>query len=304
MVSRGSPHRPSATAFLALLPWLVAVPGCGGSGVGEEPLPEVVTRCGACHDLDALGRPAEGSSAAAGDWLANRGEGLVRVDPLFPEPGSWWDTPWPKRGVHDAKALADCSGCHPVSGDGIGHGIRTFRSPGTVFAPGLDCAGACHGWLPAQAEASGFRPAAGEAPRYRGSLRPGDLLAGADNAHARLFGEGARPSRPDESGYGSFRPGCGGCHQVATEDHGHVPTCLACHRFGGPGGRLHRLHQAAIEANVAAVDPALVEEGGDPCAYCHAPEAGTTARSRRACHNCHLSGHQPLDAQGRAHFWR
>lgn len=302
MVAGTRSRRFAAGTSLALLLWGVA--GCGGSGEGTDSLPEVVTRCDACHDLEALGRPVAGASAAPRDWLASQGEGMVRVDPLFPEPGSWWDLSWSRRGFHDLETGRDCTGCHPVSEDGIGHGVRTFRFPDTVFRGGFDCAEACHGWLPAVAEASGFPSLSGDAPRYRGSLRPGVLLATADNAHGRIWREGARPSRLDESGYGSFRPGCGGCHQVATEDHGHVPTCLSCHRFGGPGGRLHRLHRDVIDANAAVVDPGLVEEGGDPCAYCHAPDAGLGARSRRTCYNCHLSGHQPLDAAGRAHFWQ
>lgn len=287
----------AVTTFLAL-----AMPGCDDA---TDAPPEVVTRCGACHDVAALGAAAaDDAGLAARDWAAAHGEGLVRVDPLFPEPGLWWATPWPRRGSHDPAALADCAGCHPMDADGIGHGIRTFRFPETVFAGGTDCAAACHAWLPDQASTTGFAPAGGVPPSWSGSPRPGALLAAADTAHSRLWREGARPSDPDRFGYGAFNPGCGGCHQVATEDHGHVPGCVDCHRFGGSRGPLHALHVAAIAGAADRIDPGLGASGGAFCDYCHADAATPGSRARATCYNCHLSGHQPVDASGIPHFWQ
>jgi len=288
-------------ACLALLGIGLATPGCGGDA---EALPEGVTRCDACHDLAELGTAVADASLAPGDWAAVHADGVVRVDPMFPEPGLWWAVPWIGRGHHDANALADCAGCHPVDAGGFGHGVRTFPALDAVFAGGTDCAGTCHAWLPATATAVGFDPAEGDAPTWTGSLRPRALLEGADNAHSRLWREGARPADPDAFGYGAFNPGCGGCHQVATEDHGHVTGCLDCHRFGGPGGRLHGLHADAIADGVDAIDPGLAASGGSRCDYCHADGDSPGPRARAACYGCHLSGHQPLDADGMPHFWR
>lgn len=295
-------HRYARPALWAAACLVLATAGCEDGA--DDALPDVVVRCDACHDAAALGTAVEGAGLAPRDWAASRGEGLVRVDPLFPEPGLWWATPWTKRGSHDPVALADCAGCHPTDADGIGHGIRTFRYPDSVFAGGTDCAGPCHGWVPGNATATGFAPAEGTPPSWTGSLRPGALLAAADNGHARLWRDGARPADPDRFGYGAFNPGCGGCHQVATEDHGHVPGCIDCHRFGRMRGPLHAVHVTAIADAVDAIDPELGGSGGTFCDYCHADAESPGPRARAACYNCHLSGHQPLDETGIPHFWQ
>jgi hypothetical protein len=291
-------------AIAAACPGVAGILGCESAGGSGPDIHEVVTQCSACHDIQALGTPLDSTFQAPRDWMALHGEGLVRVDPLFPEPGLWWNVPWPKRGYHDEGALADCSGCHPVSDDGFGHGIRTFRFPEMVFTGGMDCASSCHEWLPAQAAVDGFEPSSGTAPRYEGSMRPGDLLAAGGNAHSDLWVDGAIPARPESFGYGSFNAGCGGCHQIATEDHGHVTTCRDCHRFGGSNGPLHILHVAAIASRADRIDPELAATGSTFCAYCHADGDEPGTRASRVCYNCHLSGHQPLDQTGRPHFWQ
>jgi hypothetical protein len=49
-------------------------------------------------------------------------------------------------------------------------------------------------------------------------------------------------------------------------------------------------------------DVDMAAMGAGPCAYCHT-ELEPSPRSSAACYNCHLSGHQPMNAEGQAHFW-
>ncbi len=270
----------------------------------ESPAPEIpalVSECGTCHDLAALAEAGAGVGKAPGAWAAAAAQGLVRVDPLFPEPGNWWGTPWPRRGVHTAGG--ECASCHPLSADGTGHGLRLYPSPGKAFTGAADCAPACHGWVDTGTDVSGF-PEAVEVPPVKGSLRPGALLDGGTNAHSRLWKSGARPSEQADFRISSFGPGCGGCHNLMAEDHGATLGCLDCHDFGSDKSPIHNAHVAAVADYQDRFDPQGASAGITACDYCHAGEAtGPTERSRRACHNCHMSGHAPVGADGVPQFW-
>jgi hypothetical protein len=273
-----------------------------GEDRGPElpPLPALVSDCTVCHDTEALAHTPDESSGSAGAWMAKRGRGLERFDPAIPEPGTRLAFPWTERGHHDGSS--GCAGCHPTRDDGVGHGVRTYPLLDSVFEAGADCASSCHAWLPESATAEGFEDSAGERPSYEGSLRPGDLLAGAETAHSKLWREGARP-RASRFRISGFNGGCGGCHNVAAEAHGTIPSCLDCHDFGGKTGETHKLHVAAIAENMGDLDVQADAAGLSFCAYCHVGAEDGGSRSRTVCYGCHLSGHQPMGKDGGAHFW-
>lgn len=268
-------------------------------------LPPFTADCSTCHDLAALAAPVSTpDEVGAWWWTATHGDGLVRRETALASPASTRVAPWPERGHHEpAAGLEGCLTCHPVRDDGVGHGLRVYAYPERVFDPGNACAPACHTWLPADATVSAFERADGTVSTFVGSLRPADLLANATGGHAALWQEGARPD-PAATHISGFNAGCGGCHNATAEAHGATHACLDCHTFGGPSAATHVLHVATIIDHQAELDPDGAAEGLTPCAYCHVqPGLGPTARTRRACYGCHLSGHQPLDAAGQAHFW-
>jgi len=266
-------------------------------------LPRLTIDCAECHDYAALEAPAEGASAPARQWLAANGVGLIRRAPAIPTPTVGLKSPWPKRGHHAPTDLITCAGCHPVRDDGVGHTVRTYPYPSAVFSAATGCAPVCHAWLKQNAVVEGYRGMDDARPTYQGSLRPQELLTGVTTAHTLLWQKGARPD-PEDTRITSFNPGCGGCHNIAAEAHGTITTCLDCHRFGGPDAPRHQLHVALIADHAATLDADATSAGISFCAYCHVEDAAQPeSRSRSACYGCHLSGHQPLNAAGKAHFW-
>ena len=277
------------------------VPDAGGEAAVEtwEP-PPFTTDCKTCHDVDSLGVVKGDEHAGAREWMTEQGAGLVRRDPAIPAPGVTLGLPWPSRGRHGAGT--ECADCHPVRADGLGHGVRTYPAVvlDKVFSGGESCSGACHEWLSDQGASSGYLGADGKTPSYVGSLRPSQLLQGADNAHSTLWKLGLRVDLPPIS-ITVFNPGCGGCHNATEESHGAVVGCLDCHHFGGSTGELHATHVQAIADNAGVID--AQRAGASFCSYCHRTDGVPVDRSNPACYNCHLSGHQPMDKDGRAHFW-
>lgn len=197
---------------------------------------------------------------------------------------------------------AACSGCHPIRDDGLGHGTKTYPAAyrGSPFEGGVNCAGACHAWLRDSIVASGFEDAQGATPEHRGSGRPDALLA-VSTAHRTIWQRGFRSTSPWQK-IGALSPGCGGCHHAQSEKHGEVPACTACHRFGGVESEPHKEHVDRISTLIDQIDPKRPQMTA--CAYCHDEGDTARARSNAACYNCHLSGHQPLDANAKAHFWK
>jgi len=178
-----------------------------------------------------------------------------------------------------------------------------YPAPEKAFTGATDCAPACHGWVDGGAAPGGF-PGATDLVTVTGSLRPGDLLQAGDNGHSRLWREGARPATQSAFRISAFGPGCGGCHNLMAEDHGAILNCLDCHDFQSNASAIHTAHVAAIADHQAQFDPQGAGAGVTACDYCHEGEAtGPTARSRGACHDCHLSGHAPVGADGLPQFW-
>lgn len=299
--------------LLALLSTLVLA-ACEEDAAEKPPvvaqLPPVVTDCSTCHELGELAAELSNERGGLREWVGSMGQGLVRRDPAIPAPGVHLGFTWPGRGRHglpgaevEGDALREaCSGCHPVGADGLGHGVRCYppEAARTVFTGGASCGGSCHGWLTGGVTAAGFQDAGGQTPTYQGSLRPAELLAAADNAHFALWREGWRTDS-QRIRIWAFNPGCGGCHNAISEPHGAVAGCLDCHDLGGMGGEQHGRHVELITNHADRIDPGRPDPS--PCAYCHRQGDLSGVRSRAACYNCHLGGHQPLDGEGKAHFW-
>lgn len=291
------------TALLSLLA-LVGIAGCGDPDPGQK-----APTCEACHDVPRLVAPR--SSAPLRAWAGRYGEGLVRRPVLIPSSRQAFAAPYPRRGNHAASAPGTCAACHPVSGQGVRHGVSQYPSEArrVAFAGGKDCAEACHGWLPETFSSPGFLPATGYAPVVMGTLRPGALLAASDGAHGRIFREGYTRPAGVALKLQRLKPGCAGCHNVRNERHGTVTECAECHRFDGVTGALHQTHLEAIDARRDALDPG--HSHLPACRYCHGfvdegeggGEGDGEDLHQAACYNCHLSGHQPLDAGGQPHFW-
>jgi len=261
-------------------------------------LPPFEPTCSNCHEINKLSEPIGDESAGRREWMTENGNGLVVVDSALPGPGVQFGHRWKNRGRHDENEPG-CSMCHPVRDDGIGHEVKAYPAPATVFEPGTSCGGSCHSWLKVSVESRGFAGKDGEKPLYEGSARPAELLMEVDTAHTKLWREGARPD-PSRFHISAFNAGCGGCHNIAAEPHGTITTCLGCHEFGAS----HADHIVLIDSNMAVVDAGAAAAGMDSCAYCHVDDEAPFERANAACYNCHLSGHQPLDINGNAHFWQ
>jgi hypothetical protein len=296
-MSRGQTELPRVARFAPLVAIAAALVG----GCDDKPAPQQVPECGTCHDVAALSAPV--SSAPLREWTTLQGRGLVRRSVMIQTDADAFGAPLPRRGNHTEMTPAHCVACHPVSEQGIRHGLRVYprEARDQIFRAATDCAATCHGWLPDDATSTGFTPATGTPPVYAGSLRSHALLTGADNAHAAIYEGGFVRNGGFTLRISRLLPGCGGCHNVRNEFHGTVSECVDCHRFGDTSARLHTTHLDAIEAGRDANDP---DHAAQPaCDYCHGFAATPTDLKNAACYNCHLSGHQPLDAMGQAHFW-
>ena len=267
------------------------------------------TACDICHEIPTLSERRDPDDLAPGDWIGAHGEGLVRYAPSLPvDAALHFEIRWPRRGSH-LTAEDGCFDCHPVYADGRGHSVHQYPTDGLELAHqpgGTDCAEECHLWLGESHHASGFPDASGATVVTDVSGRPADLLEGADNGHARIWRDGYQGEESGASQFVKLLPsGCGGCHNLGSERHGGIATCSDCHKFESLDAELHINHVAAVSAGQASNDPSNPTRS--PCLYCHnfneidASEPDTVYRG--ACYNCHLSGHQPVNADGEAHFW-
>lgn len=278
--------------------------GALAAGCQNPPAVERAPACtsAGCHKLAALTR--QGSTAAPPEHTREHGQGLVRKFPLMAGDHKEFRLDYPRRGHHLATFAGQCQACHPVSAEGIRHGMSQYPAQArkVALSGGIDCAGSCHAWLKAQGVSRGFTPAKGAAPSYSGSLRPGDLLAASKDAHAKIFKQGYTKTAAAQIKLGRINPGCVGCHGIRNDKHGAMPGCLDCHKFGGVKGAVHKQHVAAIDKGRAALDPGHAKEFG--CNYCHGM-SGATKLKNAACYSCHLSGHQvSAPATGKPHFWK
>ena len=265
-------------------------------------LPAFSADCSLCHDLEELKTALSDELAGPREWMSEHGAGMLRLpDPAFSTGGMTFENPWKNRARHTDADLHYCAYCHPVRSDGMGHGVIMYPKEvyADAFSPGADCASSCHHWMKRSIVSEGFENSEGAKPVYNGTIRPYEMLSAVDNAHTRLFKSGAHMYKPTMR-IASLMPGCAGCHNVREEGHGAVMGCLDCHRMGGYSGVLHQYHSQAIEEEIADKDPGF---SGPVCGYCHLRGEELDSRERATCYNCHLSGHQPLDENGKAHFW-
>lgn len=290
------------TRTLALVVCAVFVAGCQ-----KPPAAEKLPTCGksGCHAVPALHAPI--SAAAPREHAAKAGEGLVRKAPLMPSETMTLRFVFPRRGHHpEGTTTGKCLSCHPISSEGARHGISQYpeASRALAFSGGKTCSTPqCHPWLKTSVTSTGFTPAKGDAPVYKGSMRPHDLLtASAKRGHGKIYRQGY--IKPDKANIlmGRLRPGCVGCHGTRDDKHGSIPGCLDCHRFGGSSETtVHMRHVSAITKGRAAMDPGNAKES--VCNYCHQMGKATILKNA-ACYNCHLSGHQVMDPRtGKPHFW-
>ena len=277
------------------------------AGDVTEPFRMDVT-CSKCHELGKLTAGAD-ATTAPGAWMALHGEGLIRYDTSMPTDAKLgFELKWIKRGRHASADEAGCGTCHPVYSDGRGHPVSQYGDGIRAMAHakgGTGCAGPCHGWLKGEVEAKGFPDAAGLPTTVMVPGDPEALLKAGDNAHSALWRDGYQPEVPPAGIHAVIlAPGCAGCHNLGYDSHGKIATCTECHDFDGQTGALHEGHVTAIGAGQGANDPENPDR--TTCVYCHNfsdPEDEPDEVYRAACYNCHLSGHQPLDAGGQAHFW-
>lgn len=296
----------------------VGTPACGTPDVADDTgaasvdaaVYTAITDCFACHRASDLTQEKSGAALAPGAWMALAGEGLTRYDPGSPlDAELHFELRWPRRGHHPEMDAGACGDCHPVRADGLGHGVSQYGASAREqahAAGGASCATSCHGWV--GGERAIAPPYDAEAlPTLVDDVSPEGLLSAIeDGPHARLWRQGfVAEAQDDEWVFQLIGPGCGGCHNARVPRHGTVPQCSDCHAFGAIGDRLHQVHLQAIGAGQAQLDPAADDR--DSCAYCHnrnAPGAEDPDEVyRAACYNCHLSGHQPLNADGQPHFW-
>lgn len=262
--------------------------------------------CLTCHDIKTLKEPI--SDEAPQDWLQASSPGIARIDPWDPTVFTLGVT-WPRRGHHGAESLSGCKRCHDRrSGNILKHGARFYPDDSLEILAqgGATCSSqGCHQWL-GTIDTQGFVRADGTALSFSGSALPETLLSGADNAHDTVFREGYRQAEMArrEIKVTALNPGCGGCHNAFSGDHGAMLSCTDCHAFGAgsTGASPHQRHINLIEGDRALNDPAHAELMS--CLYCHGWSEQAGDLHRPACYNCHLSGHQPLDTDHRAHFWQ
>ncbi|MCX5868270.1 MAG: hypothetical protein NT009_12500 [Proteobacteria bacterium] len=285
-------------ALSGALGGFLLVSSCGGSGGQLSSCPKNTPACLSCHTQAEIGQVLSDENAGPREWMSQAGSGLTRAVPFIPLETEEYVLEWPHRGRHPEYKSSDCCACHPADNSGLGHSSKTYPDP-------EDCQGRCHVWLKPAINSSGFAILGGEAPSYSGSAEPEALLSAAENAHSRVCREGyQRPEGiSDRIKVGQLSPGCRGCHNHFFPRHGAVSVCTDCHAFGDPaGGTGHLNHAAYISARQNELNPGAA--GGEVCVYCHGFSAGADSFSSAACYNCHLSGHQPLNPEGNAHFWR
>lgn len=260
--------------------------------------------CDQCHKLAELQAPV--SAEAPAEHMRKQGMGLVRVMELMASPKPQLTFGFMERGNHPTYTLKQCADCHPVSAQGVRHGMSQYpRSSRAVAFKPQTCASACHPWLKKSGSSVGFSPKTGTAPTYTGSLRPGDLLAASTDGHATVYKSGYSKAAAKNKGIkvGRILPGCVGCHNTQSDKHGETPACLNCHTLGGSSGTLHKAHVDAITKGRATIDPG--NSAASSCDYCHGFSSTASKLKNAACYSCHLSGHQVMDPRtAKPHFWK
>lgn len=180
----------------------------------------------------------------------------------------------------------ECRFCHPVHGDDEPvvrrpHvWIEKFAYPpgADPTVPDVNCGQGCHAWVDGSVVSRGFTNASldPEQTTYRGTIRPGELLAQGQTAHSASFAD----------------KGCAACHDPV--EHGVVKDCVECHNYkiftpDPERPTLHLTHIPFIQAEQPLADPENFDQRTLSCNYCHG-----APMSNASCWNCHLSGHDPV----------
>ena len=264
--------------------------------------------CYNCHDAYVLTVSRSDESLGVKEWLQAGGQGLVMVPAYNPPPLFMYVLEWPSRGRHVFDLdTGDCAQCHPIYNNVENHSNSMYppEVQRLLYLGGADCASNCHAWLDSRVGSKGFVSDTGTTPTYSGTLDPYTLLTDVKNAHSNIFLYGFRITQDDpDLDMRSLNAGCGGCHNWDGPRHGHIADCTDCHVFDPTlTSGVHQKHIDMINATRARIDPG--DAGMPACAYCHG-FSDTTANhvlSDAACYNCHLSGHQPMGADGMPQFW-
>ena len=264
--------------------------------------------CYDCHDPFQISMSRSNEALGIKEWMQAGSSGLVMIQPYNPPPLFILILEWPPRGRHPFDLNTDdCAQCHPIYNNVENHSNSGYppQAQRFLYDGGIDCAGGCHTWLQGNVLSTGFSSSTGTTPTYDGTLDPFSLLTSVQTMHTGIFLAGFRITQDDpDLAIRHLNPGCGGCHNWDGPRHGHIAECTDCHVFDPsvPGG-LHQSHISVISATQARMDPA--DAGMPSCAYCHGFSDTTVNHvlSDASCYNCHLSGHQPMGADGMPQFW-
>ncbi len=264
--------------------------------------------CYDCHDPYQISMSRSNESLGIKEWMQVGSSGLVMIQPYNPPPLYIFILDWPLRGRHPFDLNTnDCAQCHPIYNNVENHSNSQYppQAQNFLYTGGVNCAGSCHSWLEGNVQSTGFSSSTGTAPTYTGTLDPYTLLTSVQTAHTKIFLYGFRITQDDPNlAIRHLNPGCGGCHNWDGPRHGHIAECTDCHVFDpSVSGGLHQQHINIITATQSQIDPG--DAGMPSCAYCHGFSDTTTnyTLSNAACYNCHLSGHQPVGADGMPQFW-
>lgn len=264
--------------------------------------------CYDCHDPNEISMAISNESLGIKEWMQTGSTGLVMIQPYNPPPLYMYTFEWSKRGIHTFDLnINDCAKCHPIYNGVENHSYSEYpaEAKSYLYTGGVNCAGKCHTWLEINVQSVGFTSNAGTTPTYYGTLDPYKLLTTVNTLHTNIFLYGFRITQDNPNfAIRHLSPGCGGCHNWDGPRHGHIAECTDCHIFDpSVNNGLHEQHINIITATQSQIDP---NDAGMPaCAYCHGFSDTTTNHtlSNAVCYNCHLSGHQPMGADGMPQFW-
>ena len=264
--------------------------------------------CYDCHDPYLISMSRSNEALGIKEWMQTGSHGLVMIQPYSPPPLYLFIIEWPLRGRHPFDLNTnDCAQCHPIYNNIENHSNSEYPAQAQryLYSGGINCAGNCHAWLEGDVQSTGFSSSTGTTPTYYGTLDPYTLLTSVQTAHTGIYLSGFRITQDNpDLAIRHLSAGCGGCHNWDGPRHGHIAECTDCHVFDpSVSNGLHQSHINIIGATQARIDPAHATL--PVCAYCHGFSDTTTNRtlSNASCYNCHLSGHQPMGADGMPQFW-
>jgi len=255
--------------------------------------------CTACHDSASLLGQSDAALIPPAENI-KRAHGGLRLDGAT----NGFKLIWPHRGTHSASDVFDppksCRSCHLISSEWIAHLPAMYPHETEDGMPGADCANACHTWLPSDQQTLIYDV---HKRQYRILNYPGQpaaMLKGIESAHTNVWLNGYSWPGEIRSPIKLARivPGCQGCHNMGSSEHGAITTCTDCHQFlnSKSAVNLHRRHLEVLSEGIKKPFPSLKSRSDARCGFCHdfkeAPN-DCKVNAAAACYNCHLSGHAP-----------